>query len=40
VQKRHAAFKTRRKILFLAKIPKGATDKLQRIGLVQKLGLG
>jgi acyl-coenzyme A synthetase/AMP-(fatty) acid ligase len=28
------------KILFLAEIPKGATGKLQRIGLAQKLGLG
>ena len=36
---RIAAFKTPRKILFLAEIPKGATGKLQRIGLAQKLGL-
>ncbi len=28
-----------RKIIFLAEIPKGATGKLQRIGLAQKLGL-
>ncbi len=35
-----AAFKTPRKILFLKEIPKGATGKLQRIGLAQKLGLG
>jgi acyl-CoA synthetase (AMP-forming)/AMP-acid ligase II len=34
-----AAFKTPRKILFLAEIPKGATGKPQRIGLAQKLGL-
>ena len=34
-----AAFKTPRKILFLTEIPKGATGKLQRIGLAQKLGL-
>jgi acyl-CoA synthetase (AMP-forming)/AMP-acid ligase II len=34
-----AAFKTPRKILFLAEIPKGATGKLQRIGLAEKLGL-
>ena len=34
-----AAFKMPRKILFLAEIPKGATGKLQRIGLAQKLGL-
>jgi acyl-CoA synthetase (AMP-forming)/AMP-acid ligase II len=37
---RLAAYKTPRKILFLAEIPKGATGKLQRIGLAQKLGLG
>jgi acyl-CoA synthetase (AMP-forming)/AMP-acid ligase II len=36
---RIAAYKTPRKILFLAEIPKGATGKLQRIGLAQKLGL-
>jgi oxalate---CoA ligase len=36
---RLAAYKTPRKILFLAEIPKGATGKLQRIGLAQKLGL-
>jgi acyl-CoA synthetase (AMP-forming)/AMP-acid ligase II len=34
-----ADFKVPRKILFLAEIPKGATGKLQRIGLAQKLGL-
>ncbi len=34
-----AAFKTPRKILFLGEIPKGATGKLQRIGLAQKLGV-
>jgi oxalate---CoA ligase len=34
-----AAFKTPRKILFMEEIPKGATGKLQRIGLAQKLGL-
>jgi oxalate---CoA ligase len=39
LSKRLAAFKTPRKILFLAEIPKGATGKLQRIGLAQKLGL-
>jgi len=37
---RLAAFKTPRKIIFLTEIPKGATGKLQRIGLAQKLGLG
>ena len=39
LSKRLAAFKTPRKILFLAEIPKGATGRLQRIGLAQKLGL-
>jgi acyl-CoA synthetase (AMP-forming)/AMP-acid ligase II len=37
---RLADFKVPRKILILAEIPKGATGKLQRIGLAQKLGLG
>ncbi len=40
LSERLAAFKTPRKILFLEEIPKGATGKLQRIGLAQKLGLG
>jgi acyl-CoA synthetase (AMP-forming)/AMP-acid ligase II len=40
LSERLAAFKTPRKILFLAEIPKGVTGKLQRIGLAQKLGLG
>ncbi len=31
--------KVPRKILFLDEIPKGATGKLQRIGLAKKLGL-
>jgi acyl-CoA synthetase (AMP-forming)/AMP-acid ligase II len=35
-----ADFKVPRKILFLDEIPKGATGKLQRIGLAAKLGLG
>ncbi|WP_333714398.1 acyl--CoA ligase [Yoonia sp.] len=35
-----AAFKVPRKILILDEIPKGATGKLQRIGLAEKLGLG
>ncbi|MES2979021.1 MAG: acyl--CoA ligase [Pseudomonadota bacterium] len=35
-----AEFKVPKKILFLAEIPKGATGKLQRIGLAEKLGLG
>jgi acyl-CoA synthetase (AMP-forming)/AMP-acid ligase II len=37
--RRLAAFKVPRKIVFLAEIPKGATGKLRRIGLAQKLGL-
>jgi acyl-CoA synthetase (AMP-forming)/AMP-acid ligase II len=36
---RLAAFKVPRKIVFLQEIPKGATGKLQRIGLAEKLGL-
>jgi acyl-CoA synthetase (AMP-forming)/AMP-acid ligase II len=36
---RLAAFKVPRQIVFLDEIPKGATGKLQRIGLAQKLGL-
>ena len=35
-----ADFKIPRKILFMDEIPKGATGKLQRIGLAKKLGLG
>jgi len=38
--KRLADFKVPRRILILEEIPKGATGKLQRIGLAQKLGLG
>jgi len=34
-----ADFKVPRKIVFLEEIPKGATGKLQRIGLHEKLGL-
>jgi acyl-CoA synthetase (AMP-forming)/AMP-acid ligase II len=37
---RLAPFKVPRKIVFLKEIPKGATGKLQRIGLAAKLGLG
>jgi acyl-CoA synthetase (AMP-forming)/AMP-acid ligase II len=37
---RLADMKVPRKILFLDEIPKGATGKLQRIGLAAKLGLG
>ena len=40
VAERRADFKVPRKILFLDEIPKGATGKLQRIGLAAKLGLG
>jgi acyl-CoA synthetase (AMP-forming)/AMP-acid ligase II len=36
---RLAAFKVPRKIVFLAEIPKGATGKLQRIGLAERLGI-
>lgn len=36
---RLAAFKVPRKIVFLDQIPLGATGKLQRIGLAEKLGL-
>jgi acyl-CoA synthetase (AMP-forming)/AMP-acid ligase II len=39
VNARLAAFKVPRKIVFLDEIPKGATGKLQRIGLAGKLGL-
>ncbi|GAB2174955.1 acyl--CoA ligase [Dongia sp. agr-C8] len=35
-----ADFKVPKKILFMPEIPKGATGKLQRIGLAAKLGLG
>lgn len=38
--KRLADFKVPRKVVILAEIPKGATGKLQRIGLADKLGLG
>ena len=36
---RLAAYKVPRKILIVEQIPLGATGKLQRIGLAQKLGL-
>jgi oxalate---CoA ligase len=39
VGRRVADFKVPKRILLLAEIPKGATGKLQRIGLAQKLGL-
>jgi acyl-CoA synthetase (AMP-forming)/AMP-acid ligase II len=38
-KERLAAFKVPRKIVILDEIPKGATGKLQRIGLANKLGL-
>jgi acyl-CoA synthetase (AMP-forming)/AMP-acid ligase II len=38
-QTRLAQFKVPRKIVFLDEIPKGATGKLMRIGLAEKLGL-
>jgi len=37
---RLADFKVPRRLLILDEIPKGATGKLQRIGLAEKLGLG
>ena len=40
VAERAADYKVPKKILFMDEIPKGATGKLQRIGLAQKLGLG
>ena len=40
VSQRVADFKVPKKILFMEEIPKGATGKLQRIGLAAKLGLG
>ena len=40
VATRIADYKVPRKIVFLPEIPKGATGKLQRIGLADKLGLG
>jgi acyl-CoA synthetase (AMP-forming)/AMP-acid ligase II len=39
VATRLADFKVPKKVLFMTEIPKGATGKLQRIGLAQKLGL-
>jgi acyl-CoA synthetase (AMP-forming)/AMP-acid ligase II len=36
---RLAAFKVPRRVILLDEIPKGATGKLQRIGLAEKLGL-
>ncbi len=39
VASRLADFKAPRKVVFLTEIPKGATGKLQRVGLAHKLGL-
>jgi len=39
VSTRLADFKVPKKILFMDELPKGATGKLQRIGLAAKLGL-
>jgi len=39
VANRVAKFKVPRRVLIQNEIPKGATGKLQRIGLAQKLGL-
>ena len=36
---RLASFKVPRRVVILTEIPKGATGKLQRIGLAEKLGL-
>lgn len=36
---RMADFKVPRKVIILDEIPKGATGKMQRIGLAEKLGL-
>jgi acyl-CoA synthetase (AMP-forming)/AMP-acid ligase II len=36
---RMADFKVPQKIIILDEIPKGATGKMQRIGLAEKLGL-
>ena len=40
VRERAADYKVPSRILFMDEIPKGATGKLQRIGLAAKLGLG
>jgi acyl-CoA synthetase (AMP-forming)/AMP-acid ligase II len=38
-RERMAEFKVPRKIIILDEIPKGATGKMQRIGMAEKLGL-
>lgn len=40
LRERLAAFKVPRTIVFVEQIPTGATGKLQRIGMAEKLGLG
>ena len=40
VAQRVAGYKVPKKILFVEELPKGATGKLQRIGLAQRIGLG
>ena len=40
VKQRVANYKVPKKILFVDELPKGATGKLQRIGLAQRIGLG
>jgi acyl-CoA synthetase (AMP-forming)/AMP-acid ligase II len=40
VAARVAGYKVPKKILFVEELPKGATGKLQRIGLAQRIGLG
>ncbi len=40
VAARVAGYKVPKKILFVDELPKGATGKLQRIGLAQRIGLG
>ena len=39
VRARLAPFKVPRRVVFVPEIPKGATGKMQRIGLAEKLGL-
>jgi acyl-coenzyme A synthetase/AMP-(fatty) acid ligase len=40
VAERVAPFKVPSRVLFVEEIPKGATGKIQRIGLAERLGLG
>ena len=40
VSARVATYKVPKKVLFVEELPKGATGKLQRIGLAQRIGLG